>query len=188
MHRIVVATLGVISLLACGPTNSFSGSVQGQMMQPKEAIYAVQTLSGGGQAFTMIISDQTGLCNLYTSGHQPKSATAMGFIAEVLDSSGSTTLNLATGAYTVVSVGAGGSGNLALSFFDKVDSTCNSLLSGQQSATGTGGTFTLNAFSASNNGNANGSFNVNFGSDHASGTFNATACAALNASTSYTCQ
>lgn len=179
--------LALCAVAGCGG-NSMTGTVKGVSMNAAEAIFAVLSDAGPGQGMFILVSDKTGLCERMKANKPPKDATLLAMLLGVIDAAGHGQA-LVKGTYNVKPVSPGVSGNVAISQFSKLDSTCNSTL-GDTPPTGTSGTVSLSNFEAKDGGSASGNFDMNFDSDHVTGTFSASYCDVTTLSTgkSPTCE
>jgi hypothetical protein len=206
--------VGALSVATAACSNksvsgSFTGTVAGKGLAPKDAIFTVASFSldpnnfGGlpihGKALLAVLGDQPGLCDDATAQRQKKDSA---LLFTVLTSLNPATLEFtagATGTYAVTPVGPGASsgggagvptGNLAIAGFTATDGTCASTVPDDQGGA-TSGTVTLKEADASEGGFADVEFDLKMGpqADSVSGKMTASYCVGLaNLTTSFVAQ
>lgn len=186
LKKLMIATT-LCLLTACGG-NSMTGTVRGTSLAPKEAIFTTLSVMGTNPMLVMFMADQQGLCEKLKANQNPKNMTALMFMMAVKNASGALD-PLKTGKYTIAE-SATATGNIAAVAFDKQDESCTSTLGGSVSATT--GTVDLTSYNVSSggsgsSGSAAGTFDVNFGTDQATGSFSASYCEITMSGGSSTC-
>lgn len=186
LKKLMIATT-LCMLTACGG-NSMTGTVKGAGLAPKEAVFTTISILGSNPMLMMFMGDQQGLCDKLKANQTPKNMTGLMFLMAVKNSSGMFD-PLKTGKYTVSNM-ATANGNVAVASFDKQDASCMSTLGGEVAATS--GTVDLTSYNVSSggsgsSGSAAGTFDMNFGTDHATGSFSASYCAVTLSTTEPTC-
>jgi hypothetical protein len=168
-----------VLMLGCGGT-TFHGSVDGETLSPKSAIFSLDTSDNGSggtsQLVQVLISDQSDLCKLLQTGVAPKNSSQLGIKFYGVVTNGAFGA-VATGKYEVVTSISQLTGDKAASgYFQRSDDQCLSTLTEDQ-GTAVSGTAELDSFKAEASGTSSGSFNLNFpGTDVVSGGFDATYC------------
>src|SRR5262249_28492114 len=103
-----LSLVAVVLLAACGGPGNFEGSVGGNSLSVKESIFFIQpfqtALGQGaavtlGNAVTVFMSDQTGLCDKLKSNTVVHAAAAQVLVLAVANGGLSITDNLTTGSY-----------------------------------------------------------------------------------------
>jgi hypothetical protein len=170
--RFAFIAVGLL-MVACGSSDSVSGTVQGNSMTAQDAVYISQTQSAGGNSFfvtDVVIFNFGGACSramadIPANKDPPNAAGLSLFVAG--------TGTIAPGSF---SVGSSGTQTVGASF-SKTDANCQSLVN----ATATAGSIT---FSTINANQAVGTFNLSFGTDSLTGSFNASNCGVTLSSSS----
>lgn len=179
--------LGTVIVAGCnnGPGN-FEGTIAGNALEVKETVYYRQPFStsfGGsnvsvGSAVALFMSDREGTCDLIKANQIPPNAT--GFLILLAVSRGQYVFDadLSRGDYRLISlldaVNPPGSGTgIAFPAFAKYDGTCTNVVG--QDGSATSGSVTVDD-ELSGNDNVRGSFDLTFGTDAATGSFNAKFC------------
>jgi hypothetical protein len=168
MNKIVVVA-GVLACVSCGG-NSFTGTVAGHSFVPAEAVFYSAT-GNGSVATIVVVSSTKGLCDDLASRTMRKNATYLELLML-----GPGTAD-ATGTYTVTDTLTGNSNSTRVGFvtLEAVDATCRSALTFDAGVAKAG---TISVGRVDTNA-ANGSFDVTFGTDHATGSFAAVSCPAV---------
>jgi hypothetical protein len=177
MKRLIIGV--VLAVAACGGSSGnggnnggTAGSVGGNALTIKDAIYATDPAT---LALVLLISDRTGLCDLWTSTTAPTGAStllAVGLF--VVDGSG-TEQPLVTGDYQQLTTFSPPAGKWFLGSF----ATANGCTAGNMS-TSTAGTITVSQLGGNTTGShTTGHIAPKFGADSLNGDFDATYCAGL---------
>jgi hypothetical protein len=148
------------------PATSFSGTVDGIGLTPTEA-FAVRQGGASATAIAVGLRNRTTFCADYASGTDRAGATTL---LMYLDT---TTSTITPGTYTVVTIGGV---RTRARFFD-YDNQCASTVAPSREWA-TAGTVTITSMTAST---FVGSYTLDFGPDHVSGTFASTVCSAPGA-------
>jgi len=159
----------VVGAAACSsaPSTSVNGTVAGSTLAAQDAIFADMT--GASTTGTVLgITSARAFCDDVTKNQLPKNA--VGLSIQLVSNGGVVT---APGTFNLLGTSSG------TAFFgaawDALDATCNST-----TTHATAGTVTVTSISASQ---LTGTFDITFGSDHVSGSFDASSCAALSQAT-----
>jgi hypothetical protein len=164
MRRLTL-TFGAVALCACGTENSVSGTVQGTPLPAKDALLLQGTEIFGGVSSTFAAVALLNFSNAC--------ATTQADLAADKDKPNVTDLAIAVVSLTNIEAGTypitTQSVPAATASFSATDATCGTTLNVQA----TGGSVTFNSLTASQ---ATGSFNLTFGSDTLTGSFNASNC------------
>ncbi len=173
-----IVTCGAVGAMvaACsGGPASASGSVGGIPVQVGDAVFGVP--SGSTTGTVVAITSFGAICSKFTNNVNFKGpATAL--VIELVQNGAPVT---SPGTFPFVTAAPQGSTTAFAGSFDSWDATCTST-----NTQVTGGTVTVSAVSSSA---LAGSFDLMFGNDHVTGSFNAPNCAALGQTgNSSTCQ
>jgi hypothetical protein len=189
-------TLGLL-VAACGGGSggsaTFNGTLHGQSFTAKDAISSattIQTASGPANVAAIAVTNQSGLCGYVSKNQEPRNSTYFLIFLGVLNN-GAFSVPTSAADFTVYAgSGAPASNNVAIVVASTTDASCHDISA--DDATGTTGVVHLTGVS----GQAfKGSFDLtvagSYGSDHVTGTFNASACSGLgtliSTNTSTTC-
>lgn len=197
MKRPAILLAAMVS--ACGGGTGVSasanvtGTVHGNPPQASSAISGASTTStGNGTASiaAIFLSNDGALCADAAANKQPKNLEGLFLgLADLNTSTGATTVPVAAGDYQVYATAGSSSppgSKIALVFYERTDASCQALKG--QSAQGASGVVHLTGVS---NGVFSGTFDITLAetdasgnatstTDHLTGSFNPTACAALS--------
>jgi hypothetical protein len=167
----------VIAAAACGGSGtSVTGTVGGQSFDAQDAVF----ITGSSASTTGTIVGMTtfgALCNAVTTNQIPKSSRVLSF--QLAEANG-TTAGPVTGPGTFDFLGSSsGATKVFAANWESFDATCT-----PTSTSATGGSVTVTAVTATH---IAATFDVTFGTDHITGSFDASACAAPSSSGSPTC-
>jgi len=171
--KFLVGASLVAALSGC-PGN-VSGTVSGISLGVADTLFYVQKDTDGKTiAFNTIIADKGNVCTTLKANRQPKSATFMQMILFRWADDGK---NLApdVGEYTVVDTTPTKGGNWAYATFNHSDANCTNTLAASASS-GKSGLIKVTGVNAANNGSISGTFDISFGSDKVTGSFNGAYC------------
>ncbi len=183
MSRIVVfvALLGSLSI-ACGGAGSFSGSVRGNELDVRDAVFYVSEFGApgfGGSGVALVMSDQTNACTRLKENHLAPNGTMLSVGLGVSGGGTSITPLLTNGDYRLFTLldllnppPAGT--RLMISSFEKLDAGCVTTLGSQGVVTA--GNVTVDSFKSGSGGHVTGNFTLSFGVDEGEGTFSADFC------------
>lgn len=164
----------VFGLAGCGGasgSSSVQGSVGGKSFSEAHAVANV-----GGQAQRqsglVIISSASDICERVTANSEPTNAQLLTLQLREADAAGNSSAPGHSGTYAITSNGSPTSGQFAWAFFVAVGAQTSD--SSQMQASG--GSVTLTDVA---DGRYGGSFDLTFGSDHLTGSFDSSNCPAL---------
>ncbi len=159
-HAVVFA---VFAVAACSSAStSATGTVGGASLNAQDAVFA-NLQSGSTSGTVLAVTSFTGTCNDVTNSRLPKSSAVLSI--QMVSNGGVVT---APGTFSFPN--ASGANFLGASF-SAYDATCV-----PTPTDATAGTVSVTAVSASQ---MTGTFDLTFGNDHLSGSFNAAYCATL---------
>ena len=149
------------ALSACGPGNTFSGTINGDKFVPADAVYVVIPATGSyPETMGVMISSAPNLCQVMQASALTKNTTYLG-----LNLYATASANIGPGTFEI-------NDDNTAAFFAS-DTNCNPTTS----AVGTSGSMVVSSYSA--NSTVDGTFTLNFDSDATSGHFAANYCAAM---------
>jgi hypothetical protein len=177
---LAAASLGLCA--ACGGgdqtynlsgTATVTGTVAGHSLAAADAISTVASQSGAS-AGVILIGTQANQCNEINAHHDLKSATAL--TIALANRTGTSVLAPAIGTYSIFSqqTVTQHTGNVGDALFSMISAACLATTSVDV----TSGTLTLTRVEATGYG---GTFDLLFGTDHVTGSFNTGTCSALAA-------
>ena len=185
--------MAALALAACGGPGSFDGTVAGNTLDVKEAVFFVQPFTFGttsvGNAIALGLSGQTGTCDSLKANTTKANGTALTMALGVMQGGLSVSDDLTSGSYRLLTILDGlnppaAGTRVYYSAFDKLDATCKDTTS--QTGLATGGSITVDGYTAGKS--VTGSFDLQFGSDTGKGSFNATFCDYQLPTTTPACQ
>jgi hypothetical protein len=170
----LVLSLVAVALGACSP-NQFNGAVAGNPLVVVDSVlYAQRDSSGAILSAVVWLSDKPNLCDSLRANRELKSQTrALLQLYSYNDSQQRLTPGPAT--FTVLDGNPPTSGNFGAAYFDKTDSTCTQTLANSVGHAKSGLVKVL-ALSLTASSRAVGSFDLTFGTDNVTGTFDAPFC------------
>lgn len=174
--KLIALLIAAVTLGACGGPGSFSGTVAGNPLAVRDAIFGL-TRDASGRATTavLVMADVPDICTSVKANRNPKGATYLAVALTRL-----TGLVLAppdVGDYTVTTFPTT-SGNYALSgAFIKNDPSCLNTIAAQSSGFKSG-LIKIGSYRAEVGGGMSGTFDVTVGNqdDKATGSFSARFC------------
>jgi hypothetical protein len=175
-----VAIGGLTTGCNSGP-GSFTGTVAGNSLEVKDAIFFTQPITQGtlslGSGVVLLMSSQTGSCDMLKNNQLKANSTGFGSILGVAGGGLNIESNLTTGSYRILTttdlLNPPPSGTrLAIPAFEKLDAQCQNSIGTSGDAT----SGTVNVDSFTNNKTLTGHFDLDFGTDSGTGDFNATFC------------
>jgi hypothetical protein len=154
-----------------GGGNSVQGSVGGKGIG---SAHAVSNVSGTApaQSAAVIISNISDLCARITDNKEPTNAQALTLQFGDSDAAGNTSAPSHSGTYVITTSTAPGAGQFATAVFSTIGAQTTDTSETQAGA----GTVTLTDVAT---GTYGGSFDLTFGSDHLTGSFDSSNCPGL---------
>jgi hypothetical protein len=191
IRGLILAAASLVLVAGCGGgggqtynltgSGSMTGTISSQSLTVADAIS--NTVSQpGGSAGAIIVGSVANQCQLINARRILKSGSALEIIFGI--QSGNTLAAPTPGIYTVHTLATinGFQGMVAAALFVVNDASCNTTTGPIEA---TSGTLTVTRVDATG---YTGTFDVTFGSDHVTGTFNTGSCSALGSTTSgFTC-
>lgn len=170
MKRLCVGVIGLAVLVGCGGPGSFDGSVAGNRLNTKSAIFLMSS-----NVLMVLLTDVDGTCAKIKAGQLSKNMSS--FVLGIVQQENNTFVTPTPGDYAIIGPGAAAPSKFAVGSFGKSDANCRNTLTDQQSQAN-GGTLKLSSYKAEAGGTAVGTFEVTVGSqaDKAKGSFNAEFC------------
>lgn len=152
---------------------TFTGTINGQTLTPKDVVSGTATLTGNGHTSNLGvvgITSASGICAEVAANKSPPSQTSLLFLIGDYDAtSGNATAPTAPGTYTV----GNSTAKQAIASFTVTDASCQAITA--DGALATSGTITLTGVS---NGAYSGTYDITFSStNHVTGSFSAAFCA-----------
>jgi hypothetical protein len=157
----------------CGGASAghIEGSVAGKTFDVADS--AGNNLTAGANTDgTVVLSSVDSLCSAITANTAKINSQLLSLDIFEADGSNPTAAPTHSGQYAFATTTAGVNGKFFAAFYESIGATTNDVT--QTAATG--GSLTLNSFA---NQHYSGSFDLTFGSDHLTGTFDAPRCAGL---------
>ena len=170
-----LAQIVVAAALAsgCGP-GSFNGTVGSKSLNVADAVFFPWRTNGALVAVTLMMTDKPNICNTLKANRIPKSANYMSLTVFRSNAQG-TQLAPDTGDYTITTLATPPAGNFAYGDFGALDANCTNQLTDAQSVANSG-LIKITNFKAEASGAMAGNFDITFGTDKTTGTFNAPFC------------
>jgi len=176
------AMAALVLLAGCGSAGSVSGTVSGNALSAKDG-FGNSAAVEGGRTVTILLGDQSGLCDAARSNKEPKGLTFL--LISLSDATvNGTSVTLSTpsaGDYNVASAQNAMQGKNAVASFSKSDASCRGT-----SLFANSGTVTVKSIDATT-GKASGTFDLTFQSDHLTGSFEVDGCSVPQADGGTTC-
>jgi hypothetical protein len=184
-----------LALLACtvlgcgGPSTSVKGSVTGVTLNAQDCMTLDGSESGEAAApqnsGVIVIASDSGICNSFMNNAANANTNQLILIVYENDSNGNPQFP-GTGTYTINNRATPpASSAVALAFFDVWNGTCQATPG--KGGTANSGSVTLQQINLSGGGGAQGTFDLQFGADHITGSFNGSFCDAQNGQMSQSC-
>ncbi|MFN0060942.1 MAG: hypothetical protein ACKVPX_00285 [Myxococcaceae bacterium] len=179
---LMVSLCGML-LSACGGPGNFDGTVGGNSLSVKSALFYTQPFGAagvGGSAVGLALTDQADACERLKANRLAPNSAGVGFGLGVTAGGLNITASLTTGAYRlfslldVVSPPPNGT-RMMIGGFENYDANCAGTLGSTQGLI-TAGSLQVDAFQAGSDGYLKGTFDLSFGVDTAQGSFNAVFC------------
>lgn len=185
----VVVALSLMGAFACGNGGTFNGTVSGNSLSVKDAVFSVTRVDGKIQYSNLILADAPNLCTSLRANRNPKSVTV--FAASFVRSNvAGEVLATDVGDYTVVTTYSleGGTRSSIAAFF-KTDANCTTINTEEQGA-GKSGIIKISEYNPSTEGKMSGTFDITFGeqNDKVSGSFSADYCDVPTFATEASCE
>lgn len=172
MAKRILAAASLALCAACGGssysltgTGTVSGTFSGQSMLTADAI-SNMVVQSNGSAAEILLSTKSNQCSAFNDHQALKSGQSV--VLQFATISGNSIAAPAAGTYTINS----STGNTAIAEYLATDANCG-ITNLQRAASGT---VTVASVAATGYG---GSFDLTFGTDHVTGTFNSGTCSAL---------
>jgi len=157
-----------------GP-GTFQGTVGGKALDVKDAVFGIITTAPAQNVVVVYLADRTGLCAALGSNPAPTGETnAFGFGLGNLTAGG--VVPLVTGSYNFTTAPT----SLGRFWFAGLFETVQGCTPSGSPVDASGGTVNVTQVGNTTGTNLQATFNVNLGSDAASGSVNATYCAAAS--------
>ena len=177
---LLIALASTLAACAGGPGN-FDGTVAGNKLDVKDAIFFVQPFTYNGTSLGSVVAfglaSQTGSCDSLKANTATKNSAALTAALTVFEGGLAISDNLTDGSYRLFSpvdaINPPPQGTRVFyGAFDQLDATCTDTTS--QTGLATSGSITVSSYTAGKT--LSGSFDLQFGNDSGTGSFNATFC------------
>jgi hypothetical protein len=169
--RFVLTFVPMIFAAGCGGSAgnaSVKGTINGKSFS---SAHAISSNAAGQTSAVVIISNVSDLCSRVSSPTPPLNTQALTFSLFEVDSSDNVSAPAHTGDYAVLAQ-AGAAGQFVSAGYEAIGATTSDTTEAEPTA----GKVTLTSFA---NDDFVGTFDLTFGTDHVTGTFDPTPCAGI---------